>query len=133
MKKKYETYNHAKVHLRYHIIFSTKYRRNCLDEIKNDLVTVFYEIANISKFRILEIGVDKNHVHLFVKAPPSISVTQIVKRIKSMSTIRLCKLNEDYLSKFYWKKKVLWTHGYFCSTVGEMNESTIINYIQTQG
>ena len=27
MKKEYERYSHAKVHIRYHMILSTKYRR----------------------------------------------------------------------------------------------------------
>lgn len=133
MKKIYETYNHAKVHLRYHLIFSTKYRRNCLDNIKDDLIEVLFEIEKRSKFKIKEVGIDKNHIHLLIKTPPTISISQIVRRIKSMSTNMLWKKKSEYLEKYYWKNRVLWTHGYFCSTVGEMSEETIITYIKKQG
>lgn len=34
---KYERFNHAKTFLRYHLIFSTKYRRKCLNPIRDDL------------------------------------------------------------------------------------------------
>ena len=31
------------------------------------------------------------------------------------------------------KKKILWSKGYFCSTVGEASEKTIEEYIKNQG
>ena len=38
-----------------------------------------------------------------------------------------------YLRKLYWrKKKTLWTHGYFCSTIGNVSEERIKNYIENQ-
>ena len=41
---------------------------------------------------------------------------------------------ENYLKKFYWKdKRLLWTHGYFCSTIGEVSEQTVKHYIENQG
>jgi putative transposase len=40
----------------------------------------------------------------------------------------------DYLRQFYWKnKRVLWTHGYFCSTIGDMSKETVKHYIENQG
>ena len=39
-----------------------------------------------------------------------------------------------YLSKWYWGgKHYLWTSGYFCSTVGEVSEKTLKEYIENQG
>ena len=35
---KYERFNHAKTFLRYHLIFSTKYRRKVLNPIRDDLL-----------------------------------------------------------------------------------------------
>ena len=133
MGKKYETFNHAKAHIRYHIIFSTKYRRDCLAGIEDSLTQCFNDIASRSNFRILEIGIDRNHVHLFVKSCPTFTVLQIVRRLKQVSTRRMWGAHEEHLSRFYRKKRVLWSNGYFCSTVGEMSEETIKNYIKNQG
>lgn len=34
---------------------------------------------------------------------------------------------------YYWKgKDILWTHGYFCATIGEASEETIKRYIEKQ-
>ena len=133
MKKEYESYNHAKVHIRYHLIFSTKFRRDCLNGIKEDLIECFNDIASHSHFKILNVGTDRNHVHFFIKSCPTFAVYQIVRRLKQVSTRRMWKKHETYLRQYYWKKKKLWTNGYFCSTVGEISEETIQKYIENQG
>ena len=78
-------------------------------------------------------GFDKDHVHLFVKSVPSFSVLEIVRRLKQVSTRRLWSVMPDHLRKYYWKGKPLWTRGYYCSTVGEVNEESAIRYILNQG
>ncbi len=134
MFKEYESFNHAKTHIRYHVIFSTKYRRHCLDGIKEDLFGCFNDIASHSHFKILRAGVDGDHVHLLVKSCPTFSIYQIVRRLKQVSTRRMWKSHEDYLRKYYWGKcRKLWTNGYFCSTIGEMSEETVRKYIENQG
>lgn len=130
----YESLHHAKCHLRYHIIFSTKYRRKCLDGIRDDVIKVMNDIAAHSDFSILNIGIDGDHIHMLVKGQPSFAPYQIVRRLKQVSTRRLWSAHEAYLRKYYWgKKRVIWTHGYFCSTIGEASEETVKRYIDNQG
>ena len=53
-----------------------------------------------------------------------------------MTTNYLYRQNdtEQWLKKFYWKKKrLLWTHGYFVSTVGHVSEDIVFDYIENQG
>ena len=133
MKKEYERYSHAKVHIRYHMIFSTKYRRNIFEGIEQDVIDVFHNIASRCSFKIIKIGIDKNHVHLLVKSCPSLSILQIVRRLKQLSTNELWEKQSEHLQKYYWKKKILWSKGYFCSTVGEASEETIEKYIENKG
>lgn len=133
MKDKYETYAHAKTHIRYHLIFSTKYRRDCLSEITKDVANVFSEISDRNHFKVLHIGIDKNHVHLLVKSCPSMSISKIVQILKSMSTYMLWQRHSIILSKYYWKEHKLWTRGYFCGTIGEVSENVVAEYIKKQG
>ena len=76
---------------------------------------------------------DKDHIHILVTFPPSYSIEQTVRRIKQVSTNYIYERYEEYLKQYYWKKKrVLWTHEYFCSTIGEVSESTLKKYIENQ-
>jgi putative transposase len=132
-KQEYESIAHAKTSLRYHIIFSTKYRQKCLDNIKEDVLLAFKEAENQSDFKILKINTDRDHVHLLMKWKPSLSISQVIRRLKQMTTSYLWKKQEQYLSTFFWKKHVLWTGGYFISTIGEISEEKIMEYIENQG
>ena len=125
---------HAKTHLRYHIIFSTKYRRNCLTIIREDVLNIFKEIANKYQFKIFAMEIDRNHIHFLIEFSPKYSISQVVKLFKQISIHKIWEIHETYLKQFYWKnKKILWTHGYFCSTVGNVDENKIKNYIDNQG
>ena len=125
---------HVKTHLRYHIIFSTKYRRNCLTNIREDVLNIFKEIANKYQFKIFAMEIDRNHIHFLIEFSPKYSISQVVKLFKQISIHKIWEIHETYLKQFYWKnKKILWTHGYFCSTVGNVDENKIKNYIDNQG
>lgn len=127
-------YSHAKTHIRYHIIFVTKYRRKCLNQIRDDVFDAFRECEKNSHIRILNMNIDKDHVHLLVTFPPMFSIGQTVRRLKQYTTKYLYDNNEEYLRNFYWKKKrLLWTHGYYCSTLGKISEDIVWNYIDNQG
>ena len=132
--KKYETYSHAKTKLRYHLIFSTKYRRKFLNDIRDSVLSAFNYAESISQFKILIMEVDKDHIHILITFKPNISISQVVRRLKQITTIYLWENNERFLKKFYWKnKKILWTGGYFASTIGEVSEETLKHYIENQG
>ena len=34
---------------------------------------------------------------------------------------------------FWEEKRLLWTHGYFVSTIGKVSEKIVFNYIENQG
>lgn len=133
--KIYHSFNHAKTSLRYHIIFSTKFRRKCLDEIHDSVIEAFRQVEKLSDVKILAMELDKDHIHLLVTFKPNFSISQIVRRLKQMSQKIIWKNNEFYLRMYYWGKFVgkLWTNGYFCSTIGDVSEKTLRNYIEKQG
>lgn len=130
---KFESIAHAKTYLRYHVIFSTKYRRKCLNEIREEVLTAFKYTESISDFTILEMEVDQDHIHFLLKIKPALSIEQVVRRLKQVSTNQLYKTSKTYLRKFFWKKNLLWTGGYFVATVGYVGENVIKSYINNQG
>ena len=52
---------------------------------------------------------------------------------KQESTIAIWKQFSVLLRKNFWKENTFWSDGYFVSTIGEVSESTIRNYIEKQG
>jgi len=123
---KYSTSSHAKYRLQYHIIFSTKYRRKCLNQIRENIFAVFKEVQNKSDFEISVMEIDEDHIHFLMKWKPSLSIEQVVRRMEQLSTVYLWRDCYSHLSKFYWgNKKLLWTGGYFCTTVGDASEKQL--------
>lgn len=132
--ERYETFSHAKTLIRYHIIFSTKYRRKCLNQIHSSVLSAFKEAESKSDFKILVMELDKDHIHLLIQFKPHYSIEQVVRRLKQLSTYYIWRDNETWLKKFYWSgKHILWTHGYFASTIGDVSEKTLKKYIENQG
>ena len=131
---RFRSFNHAKFRISYHIIFSVKFRRKLLEPIHDDLIASFHRAEHMQdKWRILLVETDNDHVHFFISATPFDSVTSIVHSLKQISTYDMWQLHHDYLQRFFWKEHLLWTRGYFCSSVGDVSEEKLRQYIETQG
>ena len=117
---------------RYHIVIPTKYRR----KIFNDGIFKFFKkcVKNTLRanpqIQILEINHDKDHVHMLVSIPPSVSVGSVVRMIKSDSA-RHMRAEFAFLKKLYTQGGI-WSDGYFVSTTG-INEEMVKQYIEHQG
>lgn len=122
-----------KTYLRYHIIFVTKHRRKCLDYIRQEVFDAFRHCEEKSHIKIHNMNIDKDHVHLLVSFPVDYSIDQTVKRLKQFTTNYLYSNDKIYswLRNFYWKRKrKLWTNGYFVSTLGQVSEEKVFQYIE---
>ena len=131
--QRFESIAHAKTRLRYHIIFSTKYRRKCLEEVKSQVLASFEYAESKSDFKILIMNLEDDHIHFLLKFKPSLSITQVVSRMKQLSNWYLWENCESHFRKHFWKKNKIWTGGYFASTIGEVSEGKIVEYIKNQG
>ena len=78
-------------------------------------------------------NLDQDHIHLLISILVEYSISQTVSRLKQMTTTYLYREKNDYMRKFYWKNRVIWTHRYFCYTIGHISEDIASKYIETQG
>ncbi len=127
----YDRRPHSKYLILYHIIFVTRYRRKILNII--DIASIFRQIELVSNFKIVEIGVDTDHVHLLIQSVPDLSVSQIIRRIKQVPTKLCWNQYSGILRKFYWKKQILWSDSMFACTIGNISLAIAKEYIQKQG
>ena len=112
----------------YHIIWCPKYRKRILvgnveSRLKEILLDKSIEIGCI----IDTMETMPDHIHLFIKAPPTLAIAKIVQTLKGYSAYILRK-------EFYHlnRMKSLWTRSYYCETVGHISQKTVTKYIQEQ-
>ena len=130
----YKSENHHKHYLKYHFIFVCKYRKDLLKgSIGEAVKDIFKSISDKSDFKIDITEVDADHIHVLVDTIPSLSPCQIARRLKQESCYRIWKMFPKELSAHFWNEKTFWTDGYFVSTIGQVSERTILDYIKNQG
>ena len=129
----YKRTSHSVYLCDYHLVLVTKYRRKIFNEgifeylrIKLEEIRRYYP-----QLEIKEVNEDKDHIHMLISIPPSMSVGNIVRVIKS-NTGREMKKKFPFLQELYRRTDGIWSDGYFVTTVG-INESVIRKYIQMQG
>ena len=122
---------HAVFDLKYHVVWITKYRYKILKgrmaERARDLIRQTCQARGVM---IVRGAVSPDHIHMLVSAPPELAPAKMVQYIKGRSSRRL---QEEFpeLRKRYWGQH-LWARGYFCATVGAVDEKTIREYIENQ-
>lgn len=111
-----------------HLIFVCKYRKKLLIRYDKKIKQIFYDVAEENDFNIVEMEVDKDHIHLLIEYNPNQSILQI-------STYRIWRQNNNYLdlSKEFWKEQTFWSDGYFVCSIGNVSKEVIEKYIQEQG
>lgn len=120
----------------YHICWCTKYRRRILNPgvsayLRKTLAKIIRSMPGVE---IREAGIDeqmKDHIHLVMTIPPKYNASAVVARIKSQ-TASLLRKRFRWLEKVYWKENVVWSPGFFLSTVG-VNTEVIEQYVRWQG
>ncbi len=128
----YHSASHCKYLIQYHIIWCPKFRFSVLhDNVNVVLKKILQEICDKYKYHIKALEVMSDHIHIFVDVPQTVAPCDVVRTLKSISAIELFKAYPQ-LKRFYAKCGVLWSRGYFISTVGHISEATVIKYIEEQ-
>ena len=79
---------------------------------------------------MIEQNIQVDHMHTVMVIPPKYAVSDVIGRIKGRSASELRK-RFRWLEKVYWKENIVWSTGYFVSTVG-LDEQEIIKYVRWQ-
>ena len=128
-KNRYHYSSHCVFKLGYHIIWCPKYRRKVLvNGIDERLKELLCQKALQIGVTIEKMEVMPDHVHLFVKATPIISVHFIVNQLKGY-TSRLLRIEYPHLRS---RLPTLWSRSYYCESIGHISEKTIERYIADQ-
>jgi len=71
---------------------------------------ILNDIAEEKYFELMEMEVDKDHIHLLVNYNPNQSLLDIVRLLKQISTYRIWRQNNNhiYSGKHFWNERTLW-------------------------
>jgi putative transposase len=99
-EKKHIKRSHNVTLLLYHIVLPGKYRREVFSKVVTEsLIEVCEMIEENYEIYFLEIGADEDHVHFMVQGIPSMSLSEIITKIKSKTSTYLFQKHGVELKK----------------------------------
>ena len=127
----YKSGSHTRWDIKYHIVWVTKYRKPVLvGQVAHRCRDLLRDISKSLEVSIIKGHVSKDHIHLFVSVPPSLSVSKLVQRLKGKSSYVLLR-EFSSLHKKFWGRH-LWARGYFVASSGNVTDEVIMDYIEHQ-
>ena len=127
----YRTGSHSRFDIKYHFVWTTKYRKAVLvGQVAVRLRDLVREICRTNEIEILQGAVSKDHVHVLLSCPPTLSPSKIMQYIKGKSSRKLM-MEFAHIQKMFWGRH-LWARGYFVATSGNVTDEVIKEYIRLQ-
>jgi putative transposase len=113
----------------YHIVFIPKYRRKVMfGKLKIEIREIIRKLCDYRNVEIVEGAVCSDHIHLCLKIPPKLSISEFMGYLKGKSALMIFDLHPEFRTR---GDRHFWASGYYVDTVGQ-NELTIVDYIKNQ-
>ncbi len=112
----------------YHLIWCPKRRKKVLTgTVAKDCRKLIQAKLTEQGWILVELAIEPDHVHLFVRVWPTTSAYEIIKACKGVTSFELRKKYRDLR-----KLPSLWTRSYFASTAGNVSAKIVQRYIEAQ-
>ena len=99
-------------------------------DLRKEVGETISKVCKMEGVTIIKAATLPDHVHMYVAIPPKIAVSDFMSYLKGKSTLMLFDRHPEYKAKH--GDKHFWARGYYVSTVGNVNEETIREYIKNQ-
>ena len=127
--KKYNSSEHIVFSCQYHVIFCPKYRRGIFkDGLDKRLKEIFIEVADKYEFKIIEMEILPDHIHMIIDCNPRFGIMECVRKLKGTSASILTKEYPEIRTKL----PSIWTRSAFISSVGSVSLDVVKKYIEEQ-
>ena len=121
---------HTKYNCTYHIVFVPKYRRKVMyGKLRQEIGEILSTVCKITGIQLIKGGVCPDHVHMYISVPPKMSLSSVMSKLKGKSALMIFDRHPEYRDKY---GRHFWARGYYVETVGQVNEDTIMKYIEEQ-
>lgn len=114
--------------INYHFVFCPRYRRKVLvNQVEERLKELLAQICKENQWDMIAVEVMPDHCHLFLKVLPTDSPSQVMAKVKGVTSRRL-RQEFPHLNHL----QSLWTRSFFVSTAGNVSSDTIKKYVEEQ-
>ena len=121
---------HTQWNCKYHIVFAPKFRRQIIyGRLRASIGRILRELCKRKQVEIVEANACPDHIHMLVKIPPKISVSDFMGYLKGKSSLMIFDQHANL--KYKYGNRHFWCRGYYVDTVGR-NEKVIQEYIKRQ-
>ncbi len=111
-------------------MFIPKYRRKVMfGEPRKEVGEILGKVCRMEEVTIIKSATLPDHVHMYVSIPTKSCISKVTGRIKGKRTLMMFDRNPEYREKC---NRHFWARGYYCETVGNVNEETLRKYIEEQ-
>ncbi len=122
--------SHTRWNRKYHNVFIPKYRRKEIyGKLRTDIGKILRQLCEYKSVEIFETHVCVDHIHMVVKIPPKIAVSNFMGYLKGKSSLMI--FGQYQTLKYKYGNRNFWVKGYFVSTVG-LNTEIVKEYIKNQ-
>ena len=130
-KRTIRTLTHCFYDLKYHLVWTPKYRGEVLapPKVKQELFRIFEFICKWKHWEIIELSIQDDHIHFCILTTPRDSVSYTMQILKGKSSAWLKKKIKH--KHGLYERYSLWARGYFVSTIG-IDEYIIKRYVRHQ-
>ena|SRR6266536_287162 len=112
----------------YHLVWTPKRRKAVLvNAVAVECRQLIEQKCTEHGWQIIELAIQPDHIHLFLRVWPTDSAADVVKECKGL-TSRVLRQKYPQLRKL----PSLWTRSYFSATAGNVSSKTIEAYIAAQ-
>ena len=130
--KTYRRRRHSVSMIHTHLVFVTKYRRRVIAPRVFELLRRSMRRTSAALgIQLVAIESDGDHLHLMLEHPPSLALSEIVRRLKGASSrlVRQARLPE-VLRKLWGK--AFWSPSFFVVSCGGAPLETVKAYVENQ-
>jgi len=96
-----------------------------------ELKTIFTSVCLDFNAELSEFDGEKDHVHLLINYPPTVSISKLVNSLKGVSSRLLRKKKYPSVEKALWGNR-FWSPSYFAGSCGGAPLEIIRQYIESQ-
>ena len=122
--------SHTRWNCKYHIVFIPKYRRKEIyGKIRTDIGQIIRQLCVYKDVEIIEAHAMPDHIHMLVRIPPKIAVSNFMGYLKGKSSLMIFERHANL--KYKYGNRNFWAKGFYVSTVG-LDAKKVQEYIRDQ-
>ena len=109
------TKDHCRYFVKYHLVWCPKPKTGNFYGAAVALKDILFSICSRYRYEVHSLEVSNDFIHIFLSADPSVAPADVIRTLKSVSTVQLFQRFPD-MRTFYSRRGSLWKKGYLVST-----------------